>query len=124
MKKKYWRAYVDADGDSHVEETSVDLVLTDYAPPAPSLFVSATRPAAGFAYLCAPTSWDSGLHPSPRRQLFVLLRGTLEGQASDGRSVRLEAGDVILLEDTSGRGHTSRVVGDEIVEALVVALPE
>jgi len=124
MKKKYWRVYVDAEGESHLEEADVDLVLTDYAPPAPSLFASAARPAAGFAYLGASPSWDSGWHPAPRRQLFVLLRGALEGKVSDGRSVRLEAGDVILLEDNSGRGHMSRVVGDENVEALVVVLPD
>lgn len=102
----------------------MDLVLTDFAPPAPRVFVSGARPAAGYLYLSAPPGWDGGWHPSPRRQLFVLLRGTLEGEVSDGRSVRLEAGDVILLEDTSGRGHTTRVVGDDNAEALIVALPD
>ena len=124
MKKKLWHAYADASGESHVEETDADLVLTDFAPPAPRLFVSAARPAAGYVYLSAPAGWDGGWHPSPRRQLFVLLHGSLEGEVSDGRSVRLDAGDVILLEDTSGRGHTTRVVGDDNVEALIVALPD
>lgn len=124
MKKKQWRAYLDANGESHVEEADVDLTLTDYAPPAPRLHVSAARPAAAFAYLSAPPGWDGGWHPSPRRQLFIVLHGVLEGEVSDGRSVRLEAGDVILLEDTSGRGHASRVVGNENVEALVVVLPD
>jgi hypothetical protein len=35
----------------------------------------------------------------------------------------MEPGDVILLEDTSGRGHTTRVVGSDDAEALVIALP-
>lgn len=124
MKKRLWRAYADADGESHLEEAEVDLVLTEYAPPAPDLFVSEPRPAAGYAYLSAPPGWDGGWHPAPRRQLFILLRGVLEGEVSDGRSVRLEPGDVFLLEDVSGRGHTSRVAGDENVEALVVVLPD
>lgn len=124
MKKKHWRAYVDANGESHLEEVDVDLLLSDYAPPAPALFVSAPGPAAGCGYLAAAPGWDGGWHPSPRRQLFVLLHGILEGEVSDGRSVRLRPGDVILLEDLSGKGHASRVVGDEKVEALVVVLPD
>ena len=123
MKKKYWRVYVDASGESHLEEAAVDLALADYAPPAPQLFVSAAGPATAFGYLAAPPGWDGGWHPSPRRQLFILLRGILEGEVSDGGSVRLEPGDMILLEDVSGKGHASRVVGDEMVEALVVVLP-
>ncbi|HKC20254.1 MAG TPA: cupin domain-containing protein [Candidatus Dormibacteraeota bacterium] len=122
MKKKYWRTYVDSQG-SHAEQIETDLVLADYAPPAPPLFVSAPSAAVGFAYLRLPAGWDGGWHPTPRRQLFVLLRGTLEGEVSDGRVIRIEQGDVVLLEDTSGAGHSTRVVGDEDTEALVITLP-
>jgi quercetin dioxygenase-like cupin family protein len=122
LKKKYWRTFADAQG-SHAEQVDIELVLADYAPPAPPLFVSAPAAAAGFAYLRMPAGWDGGWHPSPRRQLFVLLRGTLEGEVSDGRVIRLEQGDVVLLEDTSGIGHTTRVVGSDDAEALVITLP-
>lgn len=124
MKKRYWHAYADAQGESHVEELETELILSDFAPPAPQIFVSPATPAAGFAYLHAPVGWDGGWHPSPRRQLFILLRGGLEGETSDGQKIKMQSGDVILLEDTFGRGHASRVIGSDAVEALVVALPQ
>jgi hypothetical protein len=80
VKKKYWRTYVDSRGDSHAEQTETELTLTDYAPPAPPLFVSQPSPAAAFVYLHAPSGWDGGWHPTPRRQLFVQLKGSLEGE--------------------------------------------
>ena len=33
-------------------------------------------------------------------------------------------GSAVLLEDTAGKGHRSRVIGDEDVLAIVVQLPD
>jgi hypothetical protein len=123
MKKRYWRAYADDQGESHLEEIEADLVLSDFAPPSPPLFVSSLSPALGFAYLHAPEGWDGGWHPSPRRQLFIVLRGSFEGEVSDGRSLEIGPGKVVLLEDTSGKGHTTRVKSSGGADALVIALP-
>jgi len=41
---------------------------------------------------------------------------------SDGTVRRSGPGAVALLEDTTGQGHITRVIGDEAVEALVVPL--
>ena len=124
MKKRFWRSYVDPAGQSHAEAAEVEMTLSDFAPPAPPILVSTPVSAAGFAYLRAPSGWFGGWHPAPRRQLLVVLRGALEGEWSDGSRIRMEPGDVILLEDTREPGHSTRVVSDEDVEALVVALPE
>jgi hypothetical protein len=47
----------------------------------------------------------------------------LEVQVSDGEVRRLSAGAVVYLEDTEGKGHTTRVVGDEAVSGVFVQLP-
>jgi hypothetical protein len=41
---------------------------------------------------------------------------------SDGEMRSFRSGDVFLLEDLSGRGHTTRVVGDGEFVAAVVQL--
>jgi hypothetical protein len=123
MKKKHWRVYSDQQGESHVEERDVDLQLMNYAPPAPPVFVSSPTAAAGFVFLCAPKGIEGDLHPTPRRQLQVLLSGSVELEASDGTVVTAKPGDVFLLEDTQGRGHKSRIGADQAAEILAVTMP-
>jgi len=40
------------------------------------------------------------------------LSGTAEIEVGDGTIARVEAGDVVLAEDLTGRGHVTRVIGD------------
>ena len=51
--------------------------------------------------------------------IFVLV-GAMAFEASDGEVRHVAPGDAILLEDTTGKGHRSRVTGDaDAVLALV-----
>jgi uncharacterized cupin superfamily protein len=59
---------------------------------------------------------------TPRRQLFVVLSGEVEVEMSDGTRRTGTPGMVALLEDTTGRGHVTRTVGDAPVNALAVRL--
>ena len=52
-------------------------------------------------------------HPAPRRQFVIILSGRLEIGLGDGSKHVFGAGDARLVEDTTGQGHTTRVVGDE-----------
>ena len=53
--------------------------------------------------------------------VFV-LDGEMEFEASDGERHRVRPGNAMLLEDTSGRGHRSRVIGDTSAKLAVVEL--
>ena len=123
MKKKHWRVYSDQQGESHVEERNVDLQLMNYAPPAPPIFVSNPTAAAGFVFLSAPQGIEGDFHPTPGRQLQVLLSGSVELETSDGTVVMANPGDVFLLEDTQGQGHKSRIGSDQAAEILAVTMP-
>ena len=68
----------------------------------------------------APAGWTSDWHPSSARNLFVVLSGEWEVTASDGEARRFKTGDVLLVEDTTGKGHTSRVVSEEDSVALMI----
>ena len=52
----------------------------------------------------------SDFHNPPRRQYVLYLTASVELGLGDGSSVVMEPGDVLLAEDTTGRGHTSRVL--------------
>jgi hypothetical protein len=110
----YARLYSDDEGESHFEDVEIDLTSTDYAPPAPPLNLSAFTPATQFCFMNAPAGWSSDWHPSSGRNVFFVLTGEWEVTASDGETRRFPAGSVLLVEDTTGKGHASRVVSDSL----------
>jgi hypothetical protein len=122
VRKTYFRLFTDQTGASHLETLQAELTATPYAPPAPDVFLSRPMPAAAAVFLSAPPGWTGTWHVSPRRQLFVVLTGEIEVEMSDGTIERSGPGAVALLEDTTGRGHITRVIGEGPVEALVVPL--
>jgi hypothetical protein len=48
------------------------------------------------------------LHHAPGRQLAITLRGRVELTCGGGESRILGPGDILLAEDVTGEGHTSR----------------
>jgi hypothetical protein len=118
----YTHLYSDESGESHFEDIEIDLTLTDYAPPAPPLSLSAFLPASQFGFMNAPAGWASDWHPSPARNLFLVISGEWEVTASDGESRRFGPGSVLLVEDTGGKGHSSRVVSEADSLAAMVQL--
>jgi mannose-6-phosphate isomerase-like protein (cupin superfamily) len=121
---QYVRIYEDHDGLSHFGDVDVPLSLADFAPPAPPLLVSTVTPATGAGFVTFPAGWRGDWHPAPRRQVFYVLAGEIEAETGDGETRRFGPGSVVLVEDVTGRGHCSRVVGDVDVVAGVVHLPE
>ena len=118
----YTHLYTDEFGESHFEEVEISLMLTDYVPPAPPLSLSAFWPASQVRFMNAPAGWASDWHPSSARNLFFVISGEWEVTASDGETRRLGIGSVLLVEDTHGRGHSSRVVSKADSLAAIVQL--
>ena len=112
------RLYADEHGESHFEEIEIDLTLTECAPPAPPLELSSITPAKQFGFMRAPAGWSSDWHPSAARNVFFVLTGEWEVTASDGDVRRFPAGSVLRVEDTTGKGHSSRVVSDSLAVML------
>ncbi len=105
--------YADANGQSHFGQTKMTFTLVDYAPPAPPISVSDIQATDGVQFISSPVGWYGDWHPAPKRQLMFCLTGELEVTVSDGETRRFGSGSPILVEDTFGKGHISRVVGSE-----------
>lgn len=118
----YTRIYCDAAGDSHFEDVSVDLAPVDFAPPAPPLNLAKPVAAKQVVLSNFPEAWAGDWHCAPTRQFYLQLSGRLQVRVSDGRARELSAGSLVLLEDTFGTGHVTRVVGDSSVDAVFVQL--
>jgi hypothetical protein len=104
--KKYFnitRLYSDAAGDSHF--AVIELPLTD-AGPIGSL--SSSLPVTEIIFREVEPSYDYDFHNAPRRQYIVLLDGGIQIETSTGDTRNFAAGEVILVEDTTGKGHRTK----------------
>lgn len=119
---KYLRMYVGEAGESRVEELEATLAPLVYAPPAPALDISDPTDATRFVMVRFAPDWFGDFHPTPRRQLFIMLSGDVEGGLSDGTFFRVTTGDVLLMGDTTGKGHSTRVLNGKEVRAIMVHL--
>jgi hypothetical protein len=119
---KYGILYTDKNGDSHFKDGEVGFELVNFAPPAPPVGLTSYIPASKLVFFKIPLGWYGDWHPAPRRQFFCCLSGEFELTASDGETRIYRAGEVFLLEDTSGKGHKSRVTGKEDFVAAIVQL--
>jgi hypothetical protein len=122
MQARYTRLFADSQGESHFEDVQAELSLTDFAPPAPVLGISEFINADSTAFLGGPAGWMGDWHVSSGRNFFVVISGLWEIEASDGTKRLFAPTEVLLAEDTTGKGHKSRVVGEEESLALLVQL--
>jgi hypothetical protein len=120
----YHRIYTDPRGDSHFDVVTVEQSLVQAAPPAAQFYVSEDRPASKYRFYTFEPGWIGELHPAPTRQFLALLSGAVEMETTDGTVRRFASGDLVLLEDTSGKGHVTRNVGDGYAMYLVVPVHE
>jgi hypothetical protein len=118
------RIYADEAGESHLEELDPAFEADDFVPPAPPVRMTSFRPAESYAFERVPAGWYGDWHPAPRRVMALYLAGSVEIEASDGDVRLLSPGTVLFAEDTSGKGHVTRVVGAEEAFVVIIALPD
>jgi hypothetical protein len=113
------RLYTGADGQSHSED--IDVAWRQ----------SALRTELGESEATRVTSaqflrWPRGFvwegHPASKRQYVIIVSGRGEVDMVGGTKVQLAPGRVLLAEDVTGRGHTTRVGPDEDLVMLLVGL--
>ena len=109
------RIYTGPDNKTHLEELRL---------PPEDVDISALQTAAGILFRRFPAGTFMDWHNAPRRQYIITLEGQVEIGLGDGSVRRFGPGDVLLAEDLTGQGHTTRVIGDGPRLAAMVRLPE
>ena len=109
-----FRLYTGADGKSHVEPIALTKT-PDWGKGLATTQISFREDPVGRFI-----DW----HPAPRRQFVIILSGQLEIGCGDGSKQVFGPGDARLVEDTTGKGHTTRVVGNEPVLTATVPLAQ
>jgi hypothetical protein len=83
---------------------------------------SAVMNAQSTMFTEMPEGLDQDWHPASRRQLVIVLSGTVEVEASDGTKHRWSNGEMFLADDVGSRGHRTRTIGGP-ARVLFVHLP-
>ena len=109
--------YVDDDGETHWRDIEVAWVeQRNFSK------LSARLPAAGIIFRQTSGDYDLDWHPAPRRQYIINLDGGVKITASDGEVREIGAGEVILVEDTHGKGHLSQSIGGTMRHSIFVPI--
>ena len=105
------RLYTGPDGQSHLEEID----------PASRPDLTTLHGTKGVVFRATEPGHFHDWHNAPRRQYVITLAGEVEIGLGDGSVHRYGPGHVTLAEDLTGRGHTTRVVGNQ--PRLSVTIP-
>ena len=70
----------------------------------------------------SPSPSVDDFHNASRVQYVAHLAGISEIEVADGTIKRLYPGDVLIAQDTTGHGHITRGIGDEVRVSLAVPL--
>jgi hypothetical protein len=116
---KITRLYSDENGHSRFEE--LEIPLNDAGDiGALSDAVSAKE----VIFREVDPSYDYDFHNAPQRQYIILLDGEIEIETSLGDKRTFGAGDILLVEDTKGKGHKTRNLTPIRRKSVFITLPD
>jgi len=106
------RLYTGPDNQTHAEEVAVDFTAGE---------VSKMMQVTGAELHRGAPGNVSDWHRGPRRQYVITLSGRGELEVAGGKKISVEPGHIELIEDTTGKGHITRVTGTE--DRVTLQLP-
>jgi hypothetical protein len=112
------RLYTGPDGETHAEEIEAKFA------PGSGNDVYKLMANAGAELHRAPPGRVSDWHTAPRRQYVITLSGHGELEVSGGKKISVGPGNIELVEDITGKGHITRVVGTEDRVTIQVPLSD
>lgn len=122
MEAHYTRLFSDDDGESRFEDVAVELRHAFSAAGIESLPSAPFFASEGTFWAGSTTAWNGdALHAAPRRLIIIAVKGEYSVTTSKGVTRRFTPGQVLLVEDMSGRGHSTKTLADGF--AFYVALP-
>lgn len=100
---KITRIYSDENGDSHFNE--IEIALTDHGNIG---FLSEHYDVSRLQFRKVAADYNYDFHCAPQKQYIVLLDGGIEIETSLGEVRQFQTGEILLVEDVSGKGHKTK----------------
>jgi hypothetical protein len=112
------KVYSDSNGDSHFEEINIPLKEAGYVGK-----LSDVLPASGMIFREVEPTYDWDFHTAPQKQYIILLDGEIEIETSLGDKRTFKAGEILLVEDTTGKGHKTKNLQPLKRKSIFITLP-
>ena len=109
--------YSDENGESHWRDLEIEWVEERQ-----SARLSQRLAATGIIFREVPPTYDLDWHNPPCRQYIINLDAGVQITASDGEMRIIAAGEVFLVEDTSGKGHRSQALDGKLRHCIYVPI--
>lgn len=110
--------YSDANGVSHFRDEVLTISRGASGPARLGLSESSTADLLALKH-GAKEDW----HRAPHRMYLIALSGMSEVTTGDGQVRRFGPGSILLMDDTTGKGHITRAVGKVDHVAITVSAP-
>ena len=112
------RVYSDSNGDTRFEDISIP--LNDAGEIGR---LSAGIPVTSIIFREVEPTYDYDFHNAPQKQYLILIDGAIEIETTLGEKRSFQAGDVLLLEDTEGKGHRTRNLQPVKRKSIFITVP-
>jgi quercetin dioxygenase-like cupin family protein len=107
------RLYTGPDGQTHAQE------IEALSPEGGNVYKLMAN--SGATINRAPPGRVADWHTAPRRQYVITLSGHGQVELIDGTKIDLGPGSIDLAEDLTGKGHITRVIGNE--DRITISIP-
>ena len=111
------RVYADENGESRFADLVKPLVSAGEIG-----FLSEPEAVESIIFRKVVPGYDYDFHRAPARQYIILLDGEIEIETSLGEKRHFRAGDILLVEDTTGKGHRTRNLLAAVRNSVFVTL--
>lgn len=100
---KITKIFSDDNGESHFEEVEIPLINQGEIG-----FLSENIAVKKLQFRKVSADYDYDFHHAPQKQYIVLLDGGVEIETSLGEVRKFQTGEILLVEDISGKGHKTK----------------
>ncbi|WP_312992783.1 hypothetical protein [Chryseobacterium flavum] len=97
------RIFSDERGETHFE--NIEIPLVDQGDIG---FLSETFEVKKLQFRKVPADYDFDFHCAPQKQYIALLDGGVEIETSQGDKREFQTGEILLVEDVTGKGHKTK----------------
>lgn len=109
------RIYSDINGESQFEDFEVLLKNNGDIG-----FLSDDEPVKSIVFREVNPSYDYDFHNAPDRQYIILLDGGVEIETSLVEKRSFETGSILLMEDTTGKGHKTKNIELKLRKSIFI----
>ncbi len=114
---KISRLFSDENGDSHFKEIEVELNDAGEIGRLSQQF-----PVDKIIFRENDGNYNFDFHNSPQRQFIVLLDGEIQIETSLGVKRNFKAGEILLVEDTIGKGHKTKSIDGKLRRSIFITI--